>query len=120
MQTTANSIKTVYKDAGAKEFNNLAVTLLNVVSNLFKAQDDQNEMLLGYGKCQFFEFFMSDFFNTRFPFLTFLKYCLSQIVPLVSFYTPLKTSQNQRFFDVFRGYRTRQVAWNGLMQKACT
>ena len=26
----------------------------------------------------------------------------------------LKTSQNQRFFDVFRGYRKKSVAWNGL------
>ena len=27
----------------------------------------------------------------------------------------LKTSENQRFSDVFRGYRKRPVAWNGLM-----
>ena len=27
---------------------------------------------------------------------------------------PLKTSGNQRFSDVFRGYRKRPVAWNGL------
>ena len=26
----------------------------------------------------------------------------------------LKTSENQRFCDVFRGYRKRSVAWNGL------
>ena len=28
---------------------------------------------------------------------------------------PLKTSENQRFPDVFRGYRKRPVAWNGLI-----
>ena len=27
---------------------------------------------------------------------------------------PLKTSENQRFSDVFRGYWKRPVAWNGL------
>ena len=28
----------------------------------------------------------------------------------------LKTSENQMFTDVFRGYRKRPVAWNGLMK----
>ena len=28
--------------------------------------------------------------------------------------SPLKTSENQRFSDVFRGYRKRSVVWNGL------
>ena len=27
---------------------------------------------------------------------------------------PLKTSENQRFPDIFRGYRKRPVTWNGL------
>ena len=27
---------------------------------------------------------------------------------------PLKKSENQRFSDVFRGYRKRPMAWNGL------
>ena len=30
------------------------------------------------------------------------------------FIYPLKTSENQRFSDVFRGYRKRPVAWNEL------
>ena len=30
------------------------------------------------------------------------------------FWYPLKTSENQRFSDVFRGYQKRSVAWNGL------
>ena len=30
------------------------------------------------------------------------------------FWYPLKTSENQRFSDVFRGYQERSVAWNGL------
>ena len=30
---------------------------------------------------------------------------------------PLKTSKNQRFCDVFRGYRKRSVAWNELHMK---
>ena len=29
----------------------------------------------------------------------------------------LKTSENQRFSDVFRGYRKRPVAWNGLIEE---
>ena len=35
-------------------------------------------------------------------------------MPLISFYAPLKTSVNLWFSDVFRGYRKRPVAWNGL------
>ena len=75
VQTTVNSIKTVYRDAGATEFSSIAVTLLNVVSNLFKAQYDQNEMLLEYGKCHFFEYSVSDISNTRSSFLNFLMFC---------------------------------------------
>ena len=30
------------------------------------------------------------------------------------FWYPLKTSENQTFSDVFRGYQKRSVAWNGL------
>ena len=30
----------------------------------------------------------------------------------------LKTSENQRFSDVFRGYRKRPVAWNRLMRRS--
>ena len=41
---------------------------------------------------------------------------LSHFVSLVSFFTPWKKSENQRFSDVFRGYRKRPVAWNGLIQ----
>ena len=31
------------------------------------------------------------------------------------FLYPLKTSENQRFSDLLRGYRKRPVVWNGLM-----
>ena len=31
------------------------------------------------------------------------------------FWYPLKTSENLRFSDVFRGYQKRSVAWNGLI-----
>ena len=31
------------------------------------------------------------------------------------FLYPLKTSENQRFFDIFRGYRKRAESWNGLI-----
>ena len=31
-------------------------------------------------------------------------------MPLISFDTPLKTSESQRFSDVFRGYQKRLVA----------
>ena len=33
----------------------------------------------------------------------------------VSFLYPLKTSENQRLPDVFRGYRNETLAWKGLM-----
>ena len=33
------------------------------------------------------------------------------------FLYPLKTSENQRFSYVFRGYRNRSVEWNGLIKR---
>ena len=33
-------------------------------------------------------------------------------VPLLS---PLKTSDNQRFSDIFKGYKNETVEWNGLV-----
>ena len=35
------------------------------------------------------------------------------------FLYPLKTSGNQMFSDVFRGYRKRPVAWTGLINNFC-
>ena len=40
--------------------------------------------------------------------------CINPFHTICLFLYPLKTSENQRFFDVFRGYRKRPVAWNGL------
>ena len=53
MQKTTESVQSVYNDAGAEEFNSLAETLLNVLSNLLKTQDGRNEKLLGRGKLIF-------------------------------------------------------------------
>ena len=39
---------------------------------------------------------------------------LTHFMPLVSFYTPWKYQKNQRFSDVFKAYRKRPVARNGL------
>ena len=33
------------------------------------------------------------------------------------FWYPLKTSENQRFSDVFREYQKKSVSWNGLKSK---
>ena len=35
------------------------------------------------------------------------------------FLCPLKTSENQRFSDVFKGYRKRPVVWNRLKKFLC-
>ena len=40
---------------------------------------------------------------------------LTHFMPLVFFLYPLKTSENLWLSDVFRGYRKRPVAWNGLI-----
>ena len=42
-----------------------------------------------------------------------LRFSLTDFMPLVFLY-PLKTSENQRFSDVFMGCRKRLVVWNGL------
>ena len=47
----------------------------------------------------------------------FSKICcrnLTHFIPLISFYTPWKHKKTRGFSDVFRGYRKRLVAWNGL------
>ena len=38
---------------------------------------------------------------------------ISPFYPNVPFLYPLKTSENQSFFDVFRGYGNGTLAWNG-------
>ena len=55
------------------------------------------------------ERFYANVFNQILALLTnpFLATCLLLY--------PLKTSENQRFFDVFWGHRKRPVSWNGLM-----
>ena len=35
---------------------------------------------------------------------------LTHLTPILHFYTPLKTSENQRFCDVFRGYKNETLA----------
>ena len=39
---------------------------------------------------------------------------LTHFITTGLFLYPLKTSENHRFSDVFRGYRKRPVAWKGL------
>ena len=38
---------------------------------------------------------------------------VTHFTPPTSFYTPLRTSENQWFSDNLRGYRKRPVTWNG-------
>ena len=56
------------------------------------------------------------------PELQFLRKSLSKWIYAVNLFHvtglilyPLKTSENQRFSDVIRGYRRRPVTWNRLM-----
>ena len=44
-----------------------------------------------------------------------VKHSVSPCRANVSFLYPLTTSENQRFSDVFRGYRKWSLAWNMLM-----
>ena len=41
-----------------------------------------------------------------------VKQVLTHFMPLLSFYTPSRKSENQRFSDIFRGYIKRLVARN--------
>ena len=43
---------------------------------------------------------------------------LTLFTPMSHFYTPLKTSENQRFSDVFRGCINGTLAWKGLIHPA--
>ena len=41
---------------------------------------------------------------------------VDQFHAMVSFYTPLETIRKLEVSDVFRGYRNRPMAWNGLKE----
>ena len=45
---------------------------------------------------------------------TFLTSCLTHFMPLIFYQYALKASENLWCSDVFRGYRKKPVAWNGL------
>ena len=62
-----------------------------------------------------FSFHMSSIFpmiNFSWIKITLKNSSLTHFIPLVSFITPWK--YNLGFSDVFRGYRKRPLAWNGL------
>ena len=40
---------------------------------------------------------------------------LTDFQPMFHFYTPLKTSENLGFSDVFRGYKSQTLVENGLI-----
>ena len=42
---------------------------------------------------------------------------LIHFLPLFSFYTPREHQKKERFYDVFRGYRKRLVAWINVIWK---
>ena len=63
-------------------------------------------LLSNFGRVYFYESFEL-FWNFQ-RVLALLLLQLTHFMPLISFYTPW------RFSDVFRGYRKRSVAWNGL------
>ena len=46
-----------------------------------------------------------------------LKRTINQFRATCFFKYPLKTSENQGFSDVFRGYQKRSGAWNGLIKE---
>ena len=52
-------------------------------------------------------------------FVQWTNICLTHLMHLMplSLLYPLKTSENQRFSDVYKGYRNRLVASNGLMHE---
>ena len=41
---------------------------------------------------------------------------LTNLIPLVSFYTPFWTSENVWYSNIFWGYRKREVVWNGSIE----
>ena len=52
---------------------------------------------------------------SRGPYLHWIRHHIINPFMLLGFFLyPLKTSENQRFSYVFRGYRKRQVVWNEL------
>ena len=52
------------------------------------------------------------------PYLTIKGCVLTHVMPCLFLYH-LKTSENYRFYDFFRGYRKRSVAWSWLICGTC-
>ena len=79
-------------------FNTLYEELVSVL--VWKTRDPMNQVKI---------------FANGFVFLySHPEWKLSVCFPLFCFYhTSLETSENQRFCNVFWGYRKRPVAWNG-------
>ena len=60
----------------------------------------------------------ADFYFSNFQSCTKNQFSINPFIATMIFLYPLKTSENQRFSDVFRGYRKRQVAWNELISSS--
>ena len=54
-------------------------------------------------------------YNIRFVYLSITDYVLNPFLTNVSFLYPLKTLENHRFSDVFRGYKSGTLVENGLI-----
>ena len=69
-----------------------------------------------HGDPEFTTYLLKNPFINDYVDITWMK--LTHFVPATGLFRyPLKKSENQRFSDVFRGYRKRPVSWNGLKGK---
>ena len=77
------------------------------VSGNLKFKEDKIEMTLCFDKWRVVKTFQ------LIKLVILLKF--NPFHTIVLFLYPLKTSGNQRFFNVSKGYRKRPMAWNGLI-----
>ena len=82
---------------------------------MFEANAKLNEVIIKIFKEIFVEQNLKNWWARRTSFIS-IKYhqsALNSTDATGLFRYPLKTSENQRFYDVFSGYRKRPVAWMG-------
>ena len=87
--------------------------LIQVMWDIFLEVIIFSNYLVGFSKVKTSKIAGNSFLNGWEMYSENLIYFMSLATYL--FLYPMKTSENQRFIDIFREYRKRTVAWNGLI-----
>ena len=101
----------------AKMYSELQIVSLKTSLIFFWKCMEESCLLIKVQECfpqKVCEFFLGDdSLAVEYLWLAAFLFELTHFMPLVSFFTPLRTSKNLWFSDVFRGYRRNQ--WHDMI-----